>query len=78
MINKEIKIFLTADLHIGMLFNRYPEFIKEDLRNARIKTLDRMVRTANHLECNIFVIAGDLFDKVNGISQKMINEVLDL
>ena len=77
MINKEIKIFLTADLHIGMLFNRYPEFIKEDLRNARIKTLDRMVRTANHLECNIFVIAGDLFDKVNGISQKMINEVLD-
>lgn len=72
-----VKIFHTADLHIGMLFNRYPDFIKDDLRQARLDTLDSMVKTANEEECDLFVVAGDLFDKINGISKKLIKEASD-
>ena len=43
MIDKKIKIFHTADLHIGMLFNRYPDFLKDDLRKSRIDTLSNMI-----------------------------------
>ena len=77
MIDKKIKIFHTADLHIGMLFNRYPDFLKDDLRKSRIDTLSNMIKMANDLESNIFVIAGDLFDKVNGINKKTISEASD-
>lgn len=78
MNNKNIKIFQTADLHIGMMFSRYPEGIKKDLQKARVDTLNNMVIKANKEECNIFVIAGDLFDKVNGISKKLIREVSEI
>lgn len=68
-----IKIFHTADLHIGMKFKNYPEPIKTLLQDARVETLVNMVKRANEEKCNIFVIAGDLFDKINGIDKKSIN-----
>lgn len=60
----ELKIFLTGDNHIGLKFNNYPDQIKEDLVNARIENLKNLVLTANKENCDLFVIAGDLFDKV--------------
>lgn len=71
-----IKIFQTADLHIGMLFNRYPESIRPSLQKARLDTLIHMIKLANEKECNMFVVAGDLFDKVSGITKKILTETI--
>ena len=72
-----MKIFHTADLHIGMKFNNYPEPIRSQLKQARIDVLGKMVSIANQQECNIFVVAGDLFDSINGITKKTIGEVVN-
>ena len=58
-----IKIFHTADLHLGMCFAGYPE-IQDKLINARYETLENMINIANKEECDLFIIAGDLFDRV--------------
>ena len=57
-----MKIFHTADLHIGKTFTRYGT-ISTDLMEARRSGLDRLVQLANEYECDILVIAGDLFDR---------------
>jgi len=71
-----MKIFHTADLHIGMKFNNYPEPVRSELKQARIDVLGKMVSIANKQECNIFVVAGDLFHSINGNSKKTIGEVV--
>ena len=58
-----IKIFHTADLHLGMRFVGYPE-IQDELINARYETLENMVEIANQESCTLFVMAGDLFDRI--------------
>jgi len=65
-----IKIFHTADIHIGMRFNSYPDAVKELLKDARVESIERMVKIANREGCDLFVIAGDLFDKTTGIDKK--------
>jgi DNA repair protein SbcD/Mre11 len=58
-----IKIFHTADLHVGMKFTRgYAPEVQERLIEGRFKALQRMVGMANQKRCDLFVIAGDLFD----------------
>jgi len=57
-----IKIFHTADLHLGMRFAGYPD-VQDELINARYKTLEKLVSLANRENCTLFVIAGDLFDR---------------
>jgi DNA repair exonuclease SbcCD nuclease subunit len=71
----EIKIFHTGDIHIGMRFNKYPEEVMNTLRQARIDVIENMVDIANKNGCNLFVIAGDLFDKTTGIDKKTIGLV---
>ncbi|MFW5961681.1 MAG: metallophosphoesterase family protein [bacterium] len=72
-----LKIFHTADLHIGMKFSNYPEYIRNELVQSRFDILERMILTANQEQCNIFLIAGDLFDKIN-IPQKDIIRVIKI
>jgi exonuclease SbcD len=60
-----LKIFHTADLHIGMKFNSYPDSIRDCLIEARFDVLNKMVQMANDQQCNLFVIAGDLFNSIN-------------
>lgn len=69
-----IKIFHTADLHIGMKFSSYPDYIKGSLQQARLDVLMNMIQIANQENCNLFVIAGDLFDKIKGIDKKSISQ----
>ena len=76
MICLTIKIFHTADLHIGMKYNRYPDGIKNELVDARLDVLDRLIRMANDEECNIFAIAGDLFNGLKA-SRKNIDRVIE-
>src|SRR4030066_309854 len=57
-----IKIFHTADLHLGMRFAGYPD-VQDELINARYEALENMVSLANQENCTLFVMAGDLFDR---------------
>jgi len=57
-----IKIFHTADLHLGMRFAGYPD-VQDELINARHETLENMVEVANQESCTLFVMVGDLFDR---------------
>ncbi len=58
-----LNIFLTADVHLGMKFSSYPE-AREELAEVRFKTLENCISTANEKKCGLFIVAGDLFDRV--------------
>jgi exonuclease SbcD len=72
-----LKILHTGDLHIGMTYSRYPAAIQEKLAAARVETLSHLISIANDQSCNIFVIAGDLFDKLR-IKKSKVLEVINL
>ena len=55
-----IRIFLTADNHIGI---RYKSHAKpEALASLRTEAFEGMVKTAEDERCDMLVIAGDMFD----------------
>lgn len=58
-----LRILHTADNHIGLSFNHYPEAARERLIDERFASLERLVATANERKAHFLVIAGDLFDK---------------
>ena len=62
-----LKVLHTGDLHLGIAHSsrNYPEDVRSDLVNARFLTLERLVETAGREECQLFVVAGDLFDRPN-------------
>jgi exonuclease SbcD len=64
-----LKIFHTADVHLGLKFGSYPEGLSRRLADARFETLARMVEIANQRKCDLFVVGGDLFDNLR-VSQK--------
>lgn len=71
-----LKIFLTGDNHIGLKYADHQQAQK--LKEARISAFKNMVQTANVQECDLFVIAGDLFDNTSGVSKKDINILIDM
>lgn len=70
-----LKIFLTADNHIGLKYAGHAS--SAVLAACRISAFEEMVRAASSENCDLFVIAGDLFDKPSGISKKTIKTLLD-
>ncbi len=59
-----VRIFHTADIHIGKKFSTFdvvPD-LKSELVERRFEVLGDMVDMANEHSCQLFVIAGDLFD----------------
>lgn len=62
-----IKLLHTADLHIGLTFNTraYGDGLRNQLVKARFQALERVIESANESECDLLVIAGDLFERVN-------------
>lgn len=69
-----LKIFVTGDNHIGLKYSNHPE--KEKLIGHRIRAFESMVEKANQEACDLFVITGDLFDRITGISKKTIKLLL--
>ncbi len=60
-----LSVFLTSDVHLGMRFAGYPEVPQAALVEARFTCLERMVEEAGRRRCDLFVVAGDLFDRVS-------------
>ncbi len=58
-----MRILAAADVHLGMKFSTFEE-VSVQLSEARFAALDRCVQTANERMCELFVVAGDLFDRV--------------
>lgn len=73
-----LKIFLTADIHIGMKFAGYSPDLQKRLIEARFETLKKCIDLANEENCHLFMIAGDLFDKTSVAVQDIIkvNKIL--
>jgi exonuclease SbcD len=71
-----LKILHTSDIHLGMKFAGYPE-VQAELSDARFKTLENLVNLANSEKCDLFIIAGDLFDRVS-IAKKDIIRALKI
>ena len=59
-----IRIMATADVHLGMKFSRY-DSCQAELVEARFTALQRAVEAANERDCQLFLVAGDLFHKLN-------------
>lgn len=59
-----LNIFHIADLHLGLSFRNLPE-AQETLAEARYDTLQKTVDQANKAEADIFVVAGDLFERIS-------------
>lgn len=64
-----IKIFHTADVHIGLEFKNYSNNLL--LKEQRINVVGTMVNLANEMQADLFVIAGDLFDRLSVKKQEI-------
>ena len=60
-----MKIFLASDVHLGMKFAGHLPSVQEKLIEARFEALKRCVDIANDRDCELFVVGGDLFDRVS-------------
>lgn len=59
-----MRAFLTSDQHIGRTFSSYGEETAEVLVKSRLESLRRAVTIAEDDDCDVFLVAGDLFDSV--------------
>lgn len=69
-----IRIFLTGDNHIGLKYASHEKAAV--LASKRLEAFEGMVRAANKEECDLFVIAGDLFENTYSIAKKEIRILL--
>ena len=72
-----IKLFVTGDIHIGRKYERY-QSISDTLIESRFCCLERCVEHAEKEACDYFVITGDLFDRISGISIHDVKRVVGI
>lgn len=72
-----MKIYHTADVHIGLKFGTYDTHVAKTLIEERFGVLERMITAANNASCAFFVVAGDLFDTVN-MSDKDVKQTAEI
>ena len=68
-----LKIFLTGDNHIGLKYAGHEQ--SAVLVEARLSAFDRMVETANNEKCDLFVVAGDLFENTYNVTKRDVARV---
>ena len=72
-----VRIFHTADVHVGLKFTRgYPEPLQKSLVDERVAVVARMADLANQEQCQLLVVAGDLFDHLR-VSKKIIRQTAE-
>lgn len=72
-----IRILHTADNHIGLPYRNYPEDVRKVLIEERLGALERLVETANSKQVHLFVVAGDLFDRLT-VAADVVRRTIDL
>ncbi|MBU3742035.1 MAG: hypothetical protein FGM24_07080 [Candidatus Kapabacteria bacterium] len=72
-----MKIYHTADIHIGLRFGTYDANVRSILIEERYAVLQRMVHSANANQCDVFVVAGDLFDH-DRVADKDVRRAVDI
>ena len=76
-----VKIFLTGDNHFGKKYNSgsysNPE-ARKIIIQSRFDALKRMVDKAEEDSCELFVVAGDMFDNRDKITQKDVKTVVEI
>ena len=75
-----LKILHTGDLHLGMTFGTrgYPPPLRQQLVEARFAALDNLVEKANGEDCQLFIIAGDLFHRANASQETVLRAAKSL
>lgn len=71
-----LKIFLTADNHIGLKYAGHEQ--SAVLARRRIDALTDMVQYANTAGCGLFLVAGDLFENTGTVAQRDIARVVEI
>ncbi len=71
-----LKIFLTGDNHIGLKYAGHNQ--SAILCEKRMEAFENMIHCANAEHCNLFVIAGDLFENTYSIAKKDIQRILNM
>lgn len=71
-----LKIFLTGDNHIGLKYASHEEAAV--IVSKRLEAFVDMVDAANRDNCELFVIAGDLFENTYSTSKRDIKSLLDV
>lgn len=72
-----LSIFHTGDIHLGMKFNNYGDHVKGLLSQARFSTLENMIEKSNQLGADLFVVAGDLFNRVQ-VAKKDVERTVNI
>ena len=70
-----LRIFVTGDNHIGLKYANHEH--SDVLVSSRISAFEKMVKTANEENCDLFVITGDLFENTKGPAKKEMKLLLD-
>lgn len=69
-----MKLLLTGDLHLGRSYQKEEPDVAKRYQNARMDAFKNVITTANNEKCEIIVIAGDLFDRVSGITATLMKQ----
>ena len=72
-----IKVVLTGDNHFGRRYERYPD-VKDVLVESRYESFKQAVKTANDSGADFFVVAGDLFDRISGITREQTARIVEI
>lgn len=71
-----MKMLFCSDLHLEKSFSSSPS-VKEELKEARFLTLEKLIEKAETEKAELFLIGGDLFDTLR-ISAKSLKRTADI
>lgn len=72
------RILLTGDLHLGRGYQKEEASVSKKISDARIVALENIIKVGNNESCDYVVIAGDLYDKLTGITSELHKQVCDI
>ena len=76
---RPIRLVLTADNHVDLKYQKYPDAVGKRLREERLTALGRVVNGANQRRADLLVVAGDLFDGTDDrVTTKMVKATAEV
>lgn len=75
---KKVNILLTGDIHLGKGYQKEDPDVAKRYCDARIEAFRNTVLAANRAKCQVYVIAGDLFDRLSGITAGLMKQAASI